>query len=136
MKIMNWYKKSSKKSIKEAEIWINNYAQTHGGQECLIYGQCAEFAEDLTAFLNDLSAEEWGLWTIWDEWHNKLPYINPDSKQTEKIIGKNKNLTYIGSEDHIVVRWNGFWWDGYGKQSLDQIMKNFANVRNPHWFKY
>lgn len=143
---MNWYKKAqSSKTTEEAEQWVKNYAKTRGGRKCLIYGRCDEFADDFMIFLNDPSAETWGLWTVWDEpvmnlsdkgYHDALPYMNPDSRQTEKVIGKNTSLTNIGSEAHVAVKWNGFWWDGYGKQTLEQIMKHFNEVQNPHWFKY
>lgn len=134
---MNWYKKAQvSKSIPEAEQWIKQYAKTSGGKRCLIYGQCTEFAEDFMGFLNDPDAEYWSLWEIYDDKiSGQLPFVNSDSLATEKVIGKDVPLCDVGFESHVIIKWNGFWWDGYGKQSLDQIMKHFDKVRNPHWFR-
>lgn len=131
---MNWYKKTLNKSIEQAEIWIQRYSQTHGGQECLIHGQCDEFAVDFTDYLNDPSAEIWSLWELWDDYNSKFPFVNPTNKIL-KSLGETLTLSDIGFEAHIVVKWKGFFWDGAGKQTIDQIMKNFDAIPNPHWFR-
>ena len=132
---MNWYKKAQKiPSVEQAEQWVIQYAQTHGGQQCLIYGQCDEFADDFEGYLNDSSAEMWSLWEVYDEWNQKFPYMNP-TDETLRRLGSDMTLSDIGFECHIVIKWRGFWWDGYGKQTLEQIMKHFDKVPNPHWFR-
>ena len=132
---MNWYKKAqAKKTIAQAEKWVEQYADTNGGQQCLIYGQCDEFAADFEEYLNDPSVEIWSLWEVYEPWNKQIPYINPTNDALKKIDPK-FTLSDIGFESHIVIKWEGFWWDGYGKQTLDQIMKHFDKVPNPHWFR-
>jgi len=131
---MKIWKIASSKTILQAETWIKQYAKTNGGEKCLIYGLCDEFVVDFEKFLQDTSIQIWALWSLYDEWHDKFPYIN-ETNTVMKNIDPKMTLSDIGNEHHIVIKWKGFWWDGYGKQTLDQIMKNFNAVENPHWFR-
>jgi len=132
---MNWYRKASNKTIAQAEMWIEKYAKTHNGKECLIHGDCDMFADDFRTYLNDPSTEIWSLWELYNPWHKKFPFVIENAAETTKIIGKNRTLSDIGFEAHIVVKWQGFFWDGFGKQTIQQIMKNFDKIPNPHWFR-
>jgi hypothetical protein len=50
-------------------------------------------------------------------------------------LPEDQALCDVAFEAHEVVRWNGFWWDGYGKQSLPDVMRHFNAIPNPHWLR-
>ena len=120
------------RTVQEAEKWVSEYAKEHGGRQQCIYGQCIEFSNDFKEWIGAGGAEIWGLFEVYDKgMSDKFPLVFKGNLK----LPEGQDLSDVGWEIHEAVRWSGFWWDGYGKQSLSDIMTHFDTIKNPHWFR-
>lgn len=105
-----------------------------------LYGMCVEFSEELSSFLsqNNQAYKVWGLWALFDSSiSDKLPIkVEMSSDEMNKLFDmKDYTLSDIGYEVHVVIEWNGDFWDVNGKQTQGQIISNFdIDNRNMHFF--
>ena len=118
------------KTIEEMEKWIAKYIHNEATRNKYLHGYCLDFSEDMvTKIGNRGDYEQWELWYLEDRYHKKLPLV---------VTGNAKlpGLCDIGDFWHVVIKWEGYYWDAGGKHNtLEEIMPHYDQCPNPHWLQ-
>jgi hypothetical protein len=121
---MKIWKIANKFTSENLEIWIKNLVDSEfGGGNSANEGWCGEISGEIYRFLKSQgeSPEIWGI-VSWID-NKEHPEIIEQLTDEEKECIDNQTC---GGINHSYVKWNGELWDGKGRNSLDNMLRQHA----------
>ena len=114
------------KTIGQMDKWLKSYIGKKR-KNFYLHGACIFFAKDMLTEIGDDYYEQWELWSFHHR-YKKLPLIVEDVKLP--------CLCDIGDMWHVIVKWNGWFWDASGKhRTIEEKHVHFNQCPSPHWLQ-